>query len=243
MTKTEKIEKLFRGELRIIQNSTSPRFSLDSVLLASFAEKTVEGPICDLGCGTGIIPLLLSHKYPDSSIFGVEIMAEPAELAARSVQLNGLSEQIKIINGDLRQLENKQLIKMALVTANPPYFLQGAGRPSPDPLRCAARTENFGTFRDVLLCAQELLAAEGRFCFCLPTEREEEVLELATSTNMNILRSRFVRTSAGNEPYLMLIEMGFTEVKQPLVLPDLVVFTKQNRYTPEIEEIFYGKEE
>ena len=239
----ETTEKLFRGELRIIQNSTSPRFSLDSVLLASFAEKKAAGPICDLGCGTGIIPLLLSHKYPDSSIFGVEVMAEPAELAARSVQLNGLSERIKIIHGDLRQLNCSQMPKMALVTANPPYFLQGAGRPSPDPLRYAARTESHGTFRDVLLCAKNLLLDDGCFCFCLPTNREKEVIELLISTNMNISRTRLVRTSAGREPYLMLMETGLIKVKQPQVMPDLVVFTEQNRYTAEIEEIFFGKEE
>ncbi|MDD4799367.1 MAG: methyltransferase [Clostridia bacterium] len=238
----EQTEKLFRGELRIIQNSTSPRFSLDSVLLASFAEQTAEGPICDLGCGTGIITLLLAYKYPNSRVFGVEIMAEPAELAARSVQLNGLVNRITIINGDLRQLNSEQLPKMALVAANPPYYLKAAGRPSPDPLRSAARTECNGTFRDFLLCAQKLLAQEGRFCFCLPLERKEEVLELVTSTNMHILRTRLVRTSAGNEPYLMLMETGFAKVKQVMDLPDLVVFTPENRYNPEIENIFYGKE-
>ena len=47
----------------------------------------------DLGCGNGILPLLLAAKYPGEHYAGLEIQEESAGMAVRSVKLNGLEEK------------------------------------------------------------------------------------------------------------------------------------------------------
>ena len=82
----DRIDDLCRGGLRIIQNSSAPCFSVDAVLLSDFALIKKNERIIDLGTGTGIIPLLLYAKQQSSTIFGLELMPEMADLAIRSIE-------------------------------------------------------------------------------------------------------------------------------------------------------------
>ena len=62
--------------------------------------------ICDMGCGSGIVSLILSHKIPNSTITGVEIQAEEAARAAENVARNHLMHRIRIISSDILDMKN-----------------------------------------------------------------------------------------------------------------------------------------
>ena len=98
-----KVEKndLFDYGLKIYQADNLFKFSLDSILLAEFVDvrKNCE-LIVDFCSGNGAVPLILSTKYK-SQIISFEIQKMVYKLAYNSILLNGLSEQIKIINENL----------------------------------------------------------------------------------------------------------------------------------------------
>ena len=84
--------------LKIIQNRNWFCFGIDSILLSSFAKEAKPGSkILDLGTGTGIISILLAEKVKNSEIIGIEIQKEVAEMAKRSVKMNGLENKIEIL--------------------------------------------------------------------------------------------------------------------------------------------------
>ena len=100
----ERIDELQRNGYGIIQSESNFRFGMDAVLLSGFA-KVKRGEIAvDLGTGTGIIPILLEAKTEGKHFYGLELQPEMAEMASRSVRLNGLTEKIDIINGDICSL-------------------------------------------------------------------------------------------------------------------------------------------
>ena len=77
-------------------------FGIDSVLLSDFAKKIRPGStICDLGTGTGIISILLSKKVNSSKIIAFEKQRDVFDMAFRSIKMNGLENDIKIINSDI----------------------------------------------------------------------------------------------------------------------------------------------
>ena len=83
---------------KIYQDTDCFSFSLDSIMLANFVTiRLKDKRIVDLGCGNGVIPLIMSLRT-DKNIIGVEIQDKLADMATRSVIYNNLSEQIKIIN-------------------------------------------------------------------------------------------------------------------------------------------------
>ena len=58
----ETLEDLQIHGLRLIQKKDGFRFGMDSVLLADFARVHPRDTVVDFGCGTGILPLLMSGR-------------------------------------------------------------------------------------------------------------------------------------------------------------------------------------
>ena len=99
----EKIDDLQRDGLRIIQDPDRFCFGMDAVLLSWYAQARPGSRALDLGTGTGIIPILMSSRTGCASLTGLEIQQESADMAARSVRLNGLEDRILIRQGDIRE--------------------------------------------------------------------------------------------------------------------------------------------
>ena len=89
----ERIDELQRNGYGIIQNTGAFCFGMDAVLLSGFAAVRKGETAVDLGTGTGIIPILLEAKTEGRHFYGLEIQPEMAEMARRSVLLNGLEDK------------------------------------------------------------------------------------------------------------------------------------------------------
>ena len=129
LKENERIDDLEYKGLKLIQDETGFCFGVDSVLLSDFAKCIKrKSKVLDLGTGTGIISILLSKKQSDLKIYGIEVQEDVAEMASRSVKLNGLENTIEIINDNLKNLENhfEQGSIDAIVT-NPPYKKNNTG--------------------------------------------------------------------------------------------------------------------
>lgn len=127
----ERIDDLQRNGLRILQDPARFCFGMDAVLLASYVQMKKARRALDLGTGNGILPLLLSARTDCAHLTGLEIQPASADLAARSVALNGIEDRISIVQGDIR--EAGRLFKAAsfdFITCNPPYRPAGTGRVS-----------------------------------------------------------------------------------------------------------------
>ena len=107
LKENETIEDLQYKNLKIIQNKKGFCFGMDSILLSDFAKKIKKNAkVLDLGTGTGIIATLLCKKTRLKEILGIEKQKEVYEMAKRSIQLNQLENQFKILNEDILNLTN-----------------------------------------------------------------------------------------------------------------------------------------
>lgn len=236
----ERIDDLQFADLHIIQSKNDFRFSMDSVLLADFATVQNRTKVCDLGTGTGIIPLLLYGRNRTIVCDAVEILPSAAERAQRSVLLNYAEEHINIHCGDLRQIRN--LLphgQYALVTCNPPYAAAGAAIPSPYPSIQGARQEETCTLEDVAKAAQWLLKYHGRFCFMLPAYRLTEIVHVMQQHQMEVKRIRMVHSTLQKEARLVLVEAMKGVSPGVQVLPPLIIHNEDGTETNEIKRIYH----
>ena len=93
----ERIDDIGFGGLKLIQEPEEFCYGVDAVILADFAAKYASGKpkrIVDLGTGTGIIPLILSHKTQAELIAGVELQQASYERACRNAEMNELQKRI-----------------------------------------------------------------------------------------------------------------------------------------------------
>ena len=102
LKESERIDDLERNGYRIIQDTKRFCFGMDAVLLSGFARVKEGACVLDLGTGTGIIPILLAAKTGARHLTGLEIQEDSADMARRSVRLNGLEDKIDIVTGDIK---------------------------------------------------------------------------------------------------------------------------------------------
>lgn len=103
LKENERLDELQRNGYQIIQNPEKFCFGMDAVLLSGFAKAKKGDKTLDLGTGTGIIPILMEAKTKAAHLTGLEIQEESADMARRSVALNGLERKIEIVQGDIRE--------------------------------------------------------------------------------------------------------------------------------------------
>ena len=117
--------------LRIIQDPARFCFGMDAVLLSAYVQMKKARRGLDLGTGNGIIPILLSDRTDCEHLTGLEIQPASADLAERSVALNGLQDRISIVQGDIREADRIfAAASFDFITSNPPYRTAGSGKVS-----------------------------------------------------------------------------------------------------------------
>ena len=137
----ERVDDLQNG-LYVIQNPEKFCFGMDAVLLSGFADIRQNEKVLDMGTGTGIIPILLSQRTEGKHFTGLEIQAECAEMADRSVKYNCLEDRIQIVEGDIKEAAGIfGAASFDVVTSNPPYMIGQHGLRNPDMPKAIARHE------------------------------------------------------------------------------------------------------
>ncbi len=235
---------LGRPLLKIYQDSDAFQFSIDSMLLADFVTIPVKTKkICDLCSGNAPIPLYLSLRTK-ASIVGIEIQKESYQLAIQSVLENQLENQITILEGNAIGISS-QIGKNCydVVTCNPPFFKVGNHHINPSSRKAIARHELFATLEEIIREAAILLNSKGRFALVHRPDRLQEILMLFYKYHLEPKRLRFVYPKLGGACNHILIE-GIKDGSAGglIVLPPLIVYQDDNKWTKEILKIYNYEE-
>lgn len=184
---------------------------LEGYLLADSVELHEGGTVLDIGCGSGIIALSLAVKYPlCTQICGIEIYRPHLESANSALQeLKCTDEQIapaSFINGDIRRYP---LIPHSfdVIVSNPPFFASGSGKPSPNPSKNIAHTENTLSLHDLLDCVHQLLKPNGRFMMVYSLARLKEVKKYCHQTGLVITHQQEYSEARKSSGGIMVLEI------------------------------------
>ncbi len=239
LKENERIDDLQRNNYKIIQNPNRFCFGMDAVLLSGFARAREGEKVLDLGTGTGIIPLLMEAKTKASHLTGLEIQAESADMAARSVKLNGLSDKIEIVTGDIK--EAVRLFGAAsfdVVTCNPPYMTEHHGLQNEQTPMAIARHEILCTLEDIISQAAKLLRPGGNFFMVHRPFRLAEIMVLMHQYRLEPKRMQLVYPYADKEPNMVLVEGKRGSKPRMTVEKPLIVYKEPGVYTDEIYDIY-----
>ena len=238
----ETLDDLRVGGLKIYQRKNGYRFSLDPILLCAFARVEAGERVADLGTGAGVIPLVLARRTAAVRIVGIEVQAQLAERARRSVVLNGLEERIEILTADVRAID-KQLAprSFSVVLSNPPFRAAGSGRLAPENERAAARHELAGGLGDFLRAAAGLLPVGGRFYVVYLAERLADLLEGMRRAGLEPKRLRCVHGRLGEAARMVLVE-GRRGGRPGLALEAPLVIFSGEGYSAEVRAIYDPEE-
>jgi len=237
--KDERIDELFNGRLRIIQKKEGYRFAIDAILLAHFTSQLSAESIIDLGTGSGIIPIILARKTAASTIVGIEVQETMANMAMRTILLNGFTERVSILHGDFRDLRSRFAAStFDLVVSNPPYYPVSNGRINPGEQKAIARHEIMAKLEDVIGIAHYLVKSSGSVVIIFPARRladllcslkesdlKPELLQIIYSHRYDEGKLVIVKSCKGGNPEL--------EIKKPFF-----VYKTKDIYSEEMQRIY-----
>jgi len=236
----ERIDDLQREGYRIIQDPDRFCFGMDAVLLSAFASADPGARVLDLGTGTGVIPILMAARYPNTSYAALEIQEDSADMAERSVAMNGLKDRIQVVNGDIKKAS---LIfggaSFHVVTCNPPYMNENHGLTNPEAPKAIARHELLCTLEDVAREASACLVPGGKFFMVHRPHRLVEILETLRAHKLEPKRLRMVHPYPGAEAKMVLIEASRNGKPWMKAEPPLIIYEAPGQYTEEVYTLYY----
>ena len=235
----ETLEDLQLGGLRLIQKKDGFRFGMDSVLLADFAQAKPSDRVADFGCGTGILPLLMIGRGKGKEFLGIEIQDQMAEMAQRTVLLNGLENRIRIIHADVSQLPDVIApCSVDAIVCNPPYGIPGQAMKNQKEGLATARHQDPNTLNRFLTTAFRVLKGKGRIFLVYPAP---QMFSLMTDLR-EPKRFRMVYPDRNHPANLVLVE-GVKDGRPRLhPLPPLIIYEQNGTLTNEMKSIYHMSE-
>lgn len=238
----ERIDRLGYQGLQIIQNPDKFKFTIDAFLLTGFISPSPKDSLIDLGTGSGVLSLLIAGSKKAGTVYGLEIQPELAEMARRSVVLNGLETKVQILTGDLRNFPSElKLNSFDYVITNPPYYPIGKGIISENHALAMAKFEISCKLEEIIIAAKRLVKGNGRFALIYPTERFVELIITLQRHNLFPKRICFIHPKPGIKSNLCMVEARPGAGYEVKILPPVIVSNQNGEYSEQMNRIFNGE--
>ena len=234
-------EALRPGGLRFVYGNGQHPPGLDSFLLASLPGLRPGLRVCDLGCGTGLLGLLLLQRQPDLRVTGLDIQPEAVRQGRLAAAENQLEDRLVFRLEDLRET-SLPAGRFDLAICNPPYFPPSAGPPPKGEARRTARTEAACALEDVCRTAGRLLRWGGALCLVHKPERLTDLLCALRENGLEPKRLRLVSPRWDRAPSLLLAEARRGGRPGLRVEPPLILENPDGSPSAELSRIYFREE-
>lgn len=232
----ERLDDTGFGDIRLIQRPEDFCYGVDAVILADFTKVKKDDRVMDLGTGTGIIPMILSHKTEAKDIWAVEVQKDSYERALRNVKLNKLEDRVTVIHADVKNLPTVGIFNV--VVSNPPYMKSDGGIKNENDAKSIARHETSATLVDFINTAGNLLKTGGDFYLVHRPSRMVDICCACRNAQLEPKEMRLVSPNKNAKPNIVLIhcvKYGRPELR---FLEPLYIYDERGKYTSEIMEIY-----
>lgn len=158
------------------------KIGVDAVLLGCWTGKGDIHSVMDIGCGCGIISLILAQRFPEAIITAIDCDRASIEESTLNFRNSPFKERL-----DAFQLKFPEDIiemgkKFDLIVSNPPFFKSGILHPS-TPREKARHQDELNVF-SLIEHADDLLNDNGTLSMIFPYEYRDEVILKANSNKL-----------------------------------------------------------
>lgn len=207
-------QHIFRFKQFAMSNTLSAmKIGTDGVLLGAWAciSPEVESPrVLDVGCGTGVVGLMIAQRYPDASVTCIDISEKAVAECAGNIATSPFAGRMTVSHDDFLLFNTAS--HYDLIVSNPPYFKDSLQSPGAE--RTLARHDDSMPLPEMMKKATELLPANGRVALVLPVEREDDVIFAASVAGLQPVRRCDVLTVERKPPRRTLWEFSPSPASQ-----------------------------
>lgn len=202
----------------------------DGVLLGAWAPVENACKALDIGCGSGLISLMLAQRQPRLHIDAIELDPVAAEQAAENFQASPWADRLQVYAENVLDFVQQTQNKYALIVSNPPYFEPAVS--CRDLYRDQARYTGTLNHQSLLMCAKKLLTADGLFCVVLPGDVAENVEQLALQQGWSVFQRTNISDKSTTPIHRVLL--AFSQQPTETLIDSLVLKQDDGKtYTPQ----------
>lgn len=232
-------------DLKLIQNTKGLTYGTDAYLLAAYMSELHATNAVEFGGGTGIISLLTAVKNRAKHITCCEIQPEFCRLIEENANVNSLSDCVRALACDIRELRSSSLgFEADAVFTNPPYMKVESGKRNEADEKYIARHEVCGTICDFCAAADRVLRFGGRFFCVWRPDRLADLMDAMRKNHLEPKRMTFVHADAGTPPSMVLVEAKKGAAPSLILTKPLILYAAPangntpRAYTEDAERIY-----
>ena len=193
-------------DIEIDEKPGALAFSTDAFLLFAMLPAAPKKRACELGTGNGAIALLAASRGKFGEIDAVEVQESLAASARKNAERNGLSEKVRIIGSDVKDLPPAMNGRYDTVFFNPPYLKNDSLHVNADETDRACRHEIYGGIDDFCAAAARLLKNGGDAYAVYRPERMADIFCAMRARGIEPKRLITVFPSENDSPCLILVK-------------------------------------
>ncbi|WP_296496110.1 methyltransferase [Phenylobacterium sp.] len=156
MTDPSQSDAILGGRVRLLQSARGYRAGMDAALLAAACDARPGERVLDLGCGPGAVMLAAAVRRREAHFTGVEADPEALALARANIDLNGLSDRMEALSGDVAlPFARLGLPRFDAALCNPPFFddARALRGPAPEKTRAWMAADGLAAWTEFLMKA------------------------------------------------------------------------------------------
>ncbi len=221
-------------QFTVYHDQCAMKVGTDGVLLGAWAGTGKKNHILDVGTGTGLIALMMAQRFPDSSIWALEMEEAALSQAGDNIANAPFADRITLVGSTFQQFACQTEARFDLIVSNPPFF-SDALLP-PDKSRAQARHSVTLTLDELLFYSRRCLAENGLLSMILPFAKQDELHQLCEKYAFSVQRETRVHPLPGALPHRLLVEVTLGQVQAP-VTHSLVIEQSRHRYSDEFTQL------
>jgi tRNA1Val (adenine37-N6)-methyltransferase len=212
----------------------------DGVLLGAWASHPNPLRILDIGCGTGLITLMMAQRFPGARMVGVDIERGAIRDAEYNVEQSKWKDRIQLVHENFFELKDEETFD--LIISNPPFF--PADTPSPKEKRALARSGNDFNLGECLVESKKRLASDGRIAIILPITQQAILEQYMEENALYLSRICFVKPTLVKPMHRVMVELQTTKSDNCREETLVIETDKRHHYSDAYKELtrsFYLK--
>ena len=217
----------------LYQPSSGYAYNSDSIFLYDFISTfKPQGSLLDVGCGMGIISLLLTRDFEIETTI-VDKQEIMIKYAIHNYDINKL--EVKAIEEDFSNFSEDK--KFDYVISNPPFYDQNVTQSKNEHLNIARYAQHL-PIEIFIAKVKKVLKPRGRFIFCYDAKQVDKLLYTLIKNKINPEQMRFVHSKIDRDSKLVMIAARMNSKSMMKILPPLIVFDAQSNYNAEAKQAF-----
>lgn len=224
--------------ISIIQDRFGLKYGTDAYLLSAFLPNSSKSTVCEAGCGSGIISLLLLKGGKAHSAFCVDVQNHLCEIAKENAAVNGVQERMTVTCQDVLTYRPER--ECDSFVCNPPYMKDNSGKVSEHTEKYIARHETSADIYDFAKCAYRSLKDGGNCYFVYRPDRCADIIYAMKSARIEPKIITFVYATVDHESCLMLIKGKKGASSGMMVTKPLIIYKNEagGEYTDDMKYIY-----